>query len=123
MLANYLQWHYGVGAQEALARAIFAVRVVYNYFSIGHLFGSLIAPFHRDLPAKQLGFDPQVFLYSLAESAVSRVIGFLIRAFIIFWGLIALFFTLVGAILFYLGWLAAPGAGFVFILMGFARLF
>ncbi|MDO8523333.1 MAG: hypothetical protein Q7S12_03575 [bacterium] len=123
MLASYLVWHYGAGAREAWERAMLAIRGVYNYFSLRYLLGSLFAPFHRDTQSKGLGFDPQVFFMSIAENLVSRVVGFCIRIFIIFFGLIAMFFTVLGAMLFYLGWFAAPAAAVLFIFTGFLMFF
>lgn len=109
--------------EEAWARAKLSIRVIYNYFSLGHLLGSLLAPFHRDVRSKGLGFDPQVFFMSLAENLVSRIVGFCIRIVIIFLGLIAMFFTVLGAVLFYLGWLVAPAAVVLFIFTGFLMFF
>lgn len=123
MLISYLSWHYGAGMVEAWDRARLAMYAVYNYFSIKQLFGSLFAPFHRDLPQRRLGFDPKVFFYSIAENLVSRVIGFLIRAVILFLGLFAMFFTVLGSLLFYLGWLVAPVSAVLFVLIGFVMFF
>lgn len=123
MLFSYLSWHYSAGMSEAWERARLAMRAVYNYFSIGDLFGSLFSPFHRDVQSKGLGFDPKVFLYSIAENLVSRIIGFLIRIVIIFMGLIAMLFTVVGAVLFYLGWIAAPASAVLFVFIGLFMFF
>lgn len=123
MLSDYFIWHYGAGTREAWASAMLAIRAVYNYFSIGHLLESLFSPFHRDTQSKGLGFDPQVFFMSIAENLVSRVVGFCIRIIIIFLGFIAMFFTVLGAVLFYLGWLAAPAAAVIFIFTGFLMFF
>src|SRR3989344_1102438 len=123
MLASYFMWHYSAGAEGARAQAMLAVLAVYNYFSIGHLLESLFSPFHRDVRSKGLGFDPQVFFMSIAENLVSRVVGFCIRIIIIFLCFIAMFFTVLGAALFYLGWLVAPAAAVIFIFIGFLMFF
>ncbi|HUY62326.1 MAG TPA: hypothetical protein VMV50_00840 [Candidatus Paceibacterota bacterium] len=79
-----------------------------NYFSIGLLLRTLIAPWHRDTEDYAKGFDVLRYLEAAIVNTMSRIIGFLIRIVTIGIGLVIELAIFAAGPLVFLVWFAAP---------------
>ena len=79
-----------------------------NYFSIGLLLKTFFSPWRRYVWEYPRGFSFGKYAEVFLSNLVSRVIGAILRIFLIFAGIfIEIFIVIAGAIVF-LGWLALP---------------
>lgn len=107
----FFRWYYG-HAWEMVLR-VYGRMILWaeHRFGIGHHLATLISPWHRDITQRKRGFSFEEFFGVLGMNLISRLIGFIIRSFMIVIGfiLMAVIF-LVGLILvvlyLFLPWIA-----------------
>ena len=110
LLGEYLAWHYSIGVFE-IARAWTNIHwFLYHYFSISILLKNLLAPFHRIREARVRGFDPQNLFEVFIINTLMRIVGAVIRMFVIVVGLVAQGVVFVLGALFVAFFLLAPVA-------------
>ncbi len=81
---------------------------LYHFFSLGILAKTFIAPFHRIREQTTRGFHPQEFFEVLIINIVTRCVGMIVRAVVIFFGLAAQLMAFVLGTGFLLAALFAP---------------
>lgn len=99
ILVLYVKWHFLIAPLAILSgwRNILIFNL--SYFSIPLLLKTLISPWRRSLVSYAKGFHIAKFFESLASNLISRIIGFVIRTFVISVGIAAeLALVLVGPI-------------------------
>lgn len=90
-LVGLLQWWYGRGWRGQLREAGRRLGATADFFSVGHLAGTLFDPFRQisaSTPRGSLGDALRGFF----DKTISRAIGFVVRLFTILAGLISLAF-------------------------------
>lgn len=99
---NFVKWHYYKVNKEILKAWGNFIAFAGHLFSLNLLLKTLFAPWHRvEISHGGSGFSLQTFFEKLTFNLISRIIGFLVRSFLIFWGLcLGLFFFLAGLIVF-----------------------
>lgn len=85
---SFLVWHYTKGLRSLFLIARNFLWFFFEFFSIGELSKTLFFPWHRDVSRKYWrGFDPVRWVWFVAENAVSRIIGAIVRFCVIVFGL------------------------------------
>jgi len=88
-----------------------------NYFSLPLLLKTFFAPWRRYSFSKGRGFDLVKYLEALFSNLILRILGAIIRSFIIVIGLIAEVFIILAGITIFISWLILPAlliVGFIF---------
>jgi len=88
-----------------------------NYFSVGLLLKTFFSPWRRIQVSYGKGFDVGRYLSAFASNSIFRLLGAIVRSFLIFVALLVeLLIVVLGAIVFF-GWLVLPAllvTGFFF---------
>lgn len=79
-----------------------------NYFSIPLLLKTFFSPWRRYKWSYGKGFDIKRYLEALFSNLISRILGAVMRSFLIFVGLLAEIFIIFAGIIIFLGWLVLP---------------
>jgi hypothetical protein len=80
----------------------------FNYFSIGVLFRTLFAYWHKYRWQAPSGFSIGKYLEAAASNLVSRVLGAIMRTFLIILGLLFEILILIGGLISLSLWLISP---------------
>jgi hypothetical protein len=106
LLLKYIKWHFLDAPKQILEGLKNIIWFGWNYFSIGLLLRTLFAPWRRIQWSQEKGFHPGSFLYTLASNLISRILGAIVRSFLIFIGLAVEVYLIVYAVFMLLFWLA-----------------
>ena len=79
-----------------------------NYFSIPLLLKTLFSPWHRYRVSYGKGFDIGRYFGALFSNLIFRILGAVMRSFLIFIGLLIEVFVIFAGIIIFLGWLVLP---------------
>lgn len=79
-----------------------------NYFSIPLLIKTLFSPWRRYLWAYPKGFDIGKYFEVFTSNLISRILGAIMRVFLIIIGLLVEIFLIFGGLLIFFGWLVLP---------------
>lgn len=104
---SIFSWWYGRGFQGQLGRVQAMFASIYDYFSIDLLLKTLFSPF-RQISAGSVRGPIGVQLRAFADRVFSRVIGAVVRIFMIIFGVVACIITGVVACIGIIFWLVAP---------------
>ncbi|MBI2639398.1 MAG: hypothetical protein HYW90_00690 [Candidatus Sungbacteria bacterium] len=107
-LYRYLLWHYSDGLKASFNKAVNAVIGFLNFFSVLHLFGTLFSPWHRVIESYGRGFDAARFFYAITGNAISRLLGALLRSFVIVVGIAAAALSVIAGVFFIFLWIFLP---------------
>lgn len=114
----FLKWFFFSAPKEILAIGGNFVAWGWHFFSIGYLPRYLFSPWHRDITPYGRGFDLKRIFHVLGWNLISRVIGAIMRVFVIGIGLAAELLILVLAVFFFLFWFVLPVFSLVLIIFG-----
>jgi hypothetical protein len=114
---RYILWHYTSAFLEILFiwRNLFLFFV--HFFSISLLLMTLFSPWKR-MEERGRQADVEGVAGAIAVGLVSRIVGALVRLFIIFFGLMCLLAMFVGLLLFLLLWIVLPVLSVLLVLIG-----
>ena len=105
---QFLAWHY-CDAPRSILRAFGNFLVFgFNYFSIGLLTKTWFSHWRKYKESYGRGFDFKRWASAFVGNMISRCLGAFVRTIIIFIGLIAEFFILIGAVIIFLTWIFLP---------------
>lgn len=79
-----------------------------NYFSIPLLLKTFFSPWRRYKWSYGKGFDIKRYLEAFFSNLISRILGAVMRSFLIFIGFLVEIFIVFAGIIVLLGWLALP---------------
>ena len=79
-----------------------------NYFSIPLLIKTFLSPWRQYQWAYGKGFDVKRYLEAFFSNLISRILGAVLRSFLIFLGLLAEIFITFAGITIFFGWLTLP---------------
>lgn len=105
---QYLIWHYTRAVREMFAVFGNFMWFLYNYFSIPLLARTFFSPFERLGEEYKKGLNLEAMLGTFIINTVMRIVGAVLRTFVIVCGLLALGFLCVAYIGTLTLWLAAP---------------
>jgi hypothetical protein len=88
-LVGILSWWYGNGWRQRLRIITERIARTNDYFSIGLLLSTLFAPF-RQISASSVDGSVAVQLRAFADKLISRIIGLIVRTFMIVFGLVVI---------------------------------
>lgn len=106
-IVGMLSWWYGGGLKWRLARFGERLAAMYDFFSIDLLLKSLFAPF-RQISAGPVDGPLALKLRAFFDRLISRVIGAIVRLFVLLAGVISLVVTVVVLALALVFWLVLP---------------
>lgn len=108
ILLQWFSWHFFEMPREILKGWANFLLFNLEFFSIPLLFKTLFAPWHQYLWSYGRGFDLGRYIEVFFSNLISRVIGAILRSFLIIVGLIGeIFIIFLGTIVF-LGWIVLP---------------
>lgn len=111
----YLEWHFLDVPKDILRGWKNCLKFNLNYWSVPLLLKTFFAHWHRYSYSYGRGFDPKRYFEAFTFNMISRILGAVMRSFLIICGLLTeIFIILAGAIVFLL-WLLLP----LFLLGGF----
>lgn len=123
LFGYYFFWHYTLAFADIVRIWRNFLWFFYNFFSIGLLSKTFFSPLER-LQEKYAGdFDIAEFISTIAVNVIMRIVGAILRFFIILVGLVTLLATLAFGIIFFLLWLILPAIVPVLFFWGFVVLF
>ena len=120
---HYLIWHYSAAFAQIWHVYQNFIWFTIHFFSLPQLFRSLFSPWRRMTEERGKGFHFEEIAAFIIINLFSRLVGALIRGFIILAGLSALILITLTMILFYSFWLIAPAGLVVLLYYGLVLLF
>jgi len=123
ILFQYLTWHYVDQVRGILLAWKNFLRFNLNYFSISLLLKTLFSHWRKYQWSYGRGFDIKRYAEVFFSNLISRVIGAIIRFFLILIGVVAEIFIVLAGIIVFLGWLLLPVLLLAGLWFGFKLLF
>ena len=115
LFLRYFKWHFIDAARDILQGWGNILWFNLNYFSVLELSRTFLSPWKGVTWQRKRGFSIGDFFYILASNLVSRILGAIMRTFLIAAGLIGEIFLLGAGFIVFVFWLLLP----FFILLGF----
>jgi len=108
IVIQYLIWHF-YDVPRGLIKAwqnylLFNL----NYFSLLLLVKTFFAPWRRYVWSYGRGFDLKKYFEALVSNLISRIIGAIVRSFLILIGLVTEIFVFLAGLILVIGWLVLP---------------
>lgn len=122
LFLSYLRWHYLDATRDILKGWGNILWFILNYFSVLLLLRTLFSPWRGIQWRKRKGFYPGDMLFTLMSNLISRILGAIVRSFLIVAGLLgeAVFFVLGASLLIF--WLFLPFLIFIGFIYGILLL-
>lgn len=123
LIPFYGKWHYTQAFRDLYRNWKNFIIFVLYFFSLRLLLRTWLSPFGRLNEEYKKGFELEDFLETLVVNILMRVVGFVLRTFVILTGIFALILViLLGPVVFVL-WALAPFIVFVSLAEGLINLF
>ena len=119
---QYFKWHYTQAIVDYYRIVLNFVWFFYNFFSINLSIKTLFSPFHRLGQEYKGGLQIGNFIEAVIVNSIMRLIGFLMRVFIILIGLVFILLTVFVGIFFFFVWIFSPILLLFLILYGFKMI-
>jgi len=117
IILSLFSWWYTTGWLTLARKCADRVRGLLQFFSVPLLLGSLFAPF-RQISSEHVDGPIGVQLAALGDRIFSRVIGAIVRSFLIVVGAAAVLIFGMFCIVIMLGWPLVPAAPLIGLLFG-----
>jgi hypothetical protein len=108
IILGFLKWHYGRAVRSLIAIWGIFLSFVANYFSIELLFTNFFDPWKRMTDAYPKKIDLKEFFYAFITNIIVRILGILMRTFLITIGITAYTITILLFPLALICWLLLP---------------
>ena len=123
IIFQYLSWHFFDVPKEIIKAWKNFLSFGLNYFSIPLLLKTLFSPWRKYTWVYPRGFDLGKYLEVVCSNLISRVLGLILRIFLIIIGLLVEIFIILFGFLVFLGWLILPLFLILMFYHGFRILF
>ena len=108
IIVIFWKWYYGQAIKDILTGWRNFIIFSLEYFSIPLLLKTLIAPWRRDITRKPRGLDLKKLFEYITFNLISRTIGFIVRFFTIWVGILFFLAVIILGAAFFILWLALP---------------
>lgn len=109
ILPSYLTWHYSEAFKDITRVWTNFLWFIFNFFSITILLKTFFSPWRRIQEGRtKEGFHPEDIAEAFVTTTVMRIIGMMLRSFIIIVGLLVTLAVFWGGLLFYAVWMLLP---------------
>ncbi len=108
IISQWISWQFFEVPKEILKAWKNFLKFNLNYFSVLLLLKTLFSPWRRYQISRSRGFDLGKFFETLISNLIFRLLGALMRSFLIFVGLLVEVMILFGGIVIFIGWLILP---------------
>ena len=108
IIAQYLEWHFIEQTKAVLQAWHNYLYFNLNYFSVPLLVKTFFSPWRRYSYSYGRGFDLKRYIDAWTFNAFSRVMGMILRTFLIVFALIIEFFVFLAGLLLFFFWLFLP---------------
>lgn len=108
LVISFVQWWYGRGYAEYLARFVDRLKDLADFFSIRLLIRHLFAPFRQIATEKRDYIPLNERLHDFADLMVSRLVGATIRFFLLIIGTVLLIIRAVVGLVIMIAWPLMP---------------
>jgi hypothetical protein len=108
VIAIFWKWYYGQAINDILTGWRNFIIFSLEYFSIPLLLKTIIAPWRRDITRKPRGLDLKKLFEYISFNAISRTLGFIVRFFTIWVGILFFLAVIILGAAFFILWLALP---------------
>jgi hypothetical protein len=105
---RYFYWHYGRAFADLTKAYVTVLWFIWNFFSIGELLMTFASPFQRIQERYGGGFDLEEFFSIIVVNILMRIVGMVMRSFVIAIGIVVLLSALLGGLLFFIAWVFLP---------------
>jgi hypothetical protein len=123
LVLTYIKWHVTEGTMQFIRAWGNLLWFNYNFFSIGLLLKTYIAPWRRIAWNYEKGFHPNQFLMTLSSNLVSRLLGALVRTCVIATGAFVQLVLFIVAVCTCIGWILLPLLALIAFIYGITLLF
>ena len=108
LISEYITWHYGRAFTEILDLGRDFLWFGWNVFSVSVLSQTLVSPFYRIQEAYKNWTDFEALGETIVANTVSRVVGFLLRIFMLILGTLFELFILATLSIVLISWMVLP---------------
>lgn len=122
-LSEYIKWHFYEMPKEIQKGWFNYLKFYLNYFSVPILLKTFFTPWRRYSWSYGRGFSFSRYFETFISNMATRVIGMIMRTFLIIAGIMVDLFILIFGAGFYLAWFFLPVIIVVLFIMGFNYLF
>ncbi len=125
LLPMYIHWHFGTALRELFEFWKNLSWFGYHFFSLPLLVKTLFRPIYRinEATVPGAGFEFELFFENIAFNMMARVVGFVLRIFLIFLGAVyQIVILLIGPLLFLI-WLSLPVLSLILLIVGIGMIF
>ena len=124
-LVGIISWWYGDGLISRARMITDRLKVSADFFSIGLMLGTLFAPFRQISAGGSVGGSISDQIHAIFDKLLSRIIGLIVRTFMIIAGLIVMLLQILFGIFIIMFWLILPLfpiAGLIMVVIGWVPL-
>lgn len=104
----YFYWHFLEAPRNILMAWKNFLKFGLNYFSIPLLLRTLFSPWHKYAWSYPRGFYPEKYLEVFVSNLISRILGAILRIFMIIVGILTEIFIILAGIIIFLVWIVLP---------------
>lgn len=122
IIPQYISWHYTIAFFEIFLLWKNFSWFLWNFFSIKLLFKTLFSPFRR-LDVRRKKFDIESFFESLVTNTLMRILGFVLRAILIIFGILFIILLFCFFVGFLIVWIFLPFILLGMLILGFMTVF
>jgi len=123
LIYEYLQWHYGQSLAEFWRVWKNFLNFGYQFFSVPLLLQTLFSPLYRIREKYKGGLDFENIMESLVVNAVTRVVGLILRTFMLLAAFLFELTLVVSAPILFILWLLLPILSPILLIVGVVLLF
>ena len=105
---HYFYWHFLEAPRNILMAWKNFLIFGFNYFSIPLLLRTLFSPWHKYTWSYPRGFYPEKYLEVFVSNLISRILGAILRIFMIIVGILTEIFIIFAGIIILLAWIILP---------------
>lgn len=115
IIFSWLKWHFFEAPKSILQIWRNFLKFNFDFFSVGVLIRTLFSPWKKNQWSYGRGFDIGRYFSVLFSNLISRILGAVVRLFLIIFGLLIEIFIFLGGAFVFLFWIIMP----VLLIFGF----